>query len=77
LKHKGSLTLQIQNPFGYTRNSSTTNSPNLYSSGWFQRESKVFLLTFSYRFNNYKVQQNKRQQDENNNNDIEMNGGAY
>jgi len=77
LKHKGSLTLQIQNPLGYTRNSSTTNSPNLYSSGWFQRESKVFLLTFSYRFNNYKVQQNKRQQDENNNNDIEMNGGAY
>jgi outer membrane receptor protein involved in Fe transport len=75
LKHKGSLTLNIQNPFGITRMSSTTVSDNLYSSGYFQRESKVFMLTFSYRINNYKVQQNKRPQDDSNGGEQDMNGG--
>ena len=74
LKHKGTLTLNIQNPFGITRYSSTSQSNNLSSSGYFQRESKVFMLTFSYRFNNYKVQQNKRSQDDTNGGDQEMNG---
>jgi outer membrane receptor protein involved in Fe transport len=65
LKRKGSLTLQIQNPFGYSRFASTTNTPNLYSYNWFQRESKVFMFTFNYRINNYKAQKAKTQQDDN------------
>jgi hypothetical protein len=75
LKHKGSLTLNIQNPFGITRMSSTTVSNNLNSSGYFQRESKVFMLTFSYRFNNYKAQPKKQTQDDMNNGDSEMGPG--
>jgi outer membrane receptor protein involved in Fe transport len=67
LKHKGSLTLQIQNPFGRSRITSTTSTSNLYSFGWFQRETKVYMLTFSYRINNYKVQKTKNQQEENGN----------
>ena len=76
LKRKGSLTLNIQNPFGITRMESMTNSPDFYSKGWNQRESKVFILTFSYRFNNFKVQPNKHtQEDTNGNGEMDMNGG--
>jgi outer membrane receptor protein involved in Fe transport len=77
LKHKGSLTLMAQNPIGYTRVISTTYGDNTTSYGWFQRESKVYLLTFSYRFNNYKVQPNKHPQEDNNNNDMDINGIGY
>jgi outer membrane receptor protein involved in Fe transport len=75
LKRKGSLTIQIQNPVGLTRSTSTTSSKNLYSYNWFQRESKVFMFTFSYRINNYKVQKTKSQQDDNGNgSDMDMMG---
>ncbi len=77
LKRKGSLTLMAQNPIGHTRVISTTYGNNTTSYSWLQRESQVFMFTFSYRFNNYKAQKTKQQQDDNNNNqDMDMNGGG-
>lgn len=74
-KHKGSLTLQAQNPIGYTRvQSITIGGNNVTTTGWMQRESPVFMLTFSYRMNNYKVQQNKKPTDDSNDKDQDMNG---
>jgi outer membrane receptor protein involved in Fe transport len=78
MKQKGSITLQIQNPIGHTRYSSTTNSRGLYSDGWFQRESKVFMLTLSFKINNYKAKPTKQQTQEemNNGNDSELGTGG-
>ena len=46
-----------------------------YKYSNFQRESEVFLLTFSYRINNYKAKQNNRQnQDDTNNNSEDIEG---
>jgi outer membrane receptor protein involved in Fe transport len=74
-KRKGSLTVQIQNPVGKTKFISTTKGTNLYSYNWFQRELRVFMFTFSYRINNYKVQKTKTQDDNNAAPDTEMMGG--
>ena len=65
LKRKASLTMQVQNLIGFTRVTSTSYSNSQTTMNWFQRESKVFLFTFSYRINNYKVQKAKTQQDDN------------
>jgi outer membrane receptor protein involved in Fe transport len=74
-KRKGSLTLQMQNPIGRTRMTNTTRTNNIYSHGWFERESQVYMLTFSYRINNYKVQQAKKIQDDSNgSSEMDMNG---
>jgi hypothetical protein len=67
LKRKATLTLMAQNPIGRTRVVSTTYGNNTTSYGWFQRESQVFMVTFSYRFNNYKAQPKKQTQDDMNN----------
>ncbi len=79
LKHKGSLTLNIQNPIGITRYNSTSSSILNYSTGYFQRESHVYMLTFSYKINNYKTKQFKQTGPEDtnnsNNSDADMNGG--
>ena len=60
LNRKASLTLQMQNLIGHTIYNNTTESANLYKYSSFQRESQVFILTFSYRINNYKVAQTER-----------------
>jgi len=66
-KQKGSITLQIRDLVGYTNFITTTESTHQYKYSNFQRESQVFMLTFSYRINNFKVKQsNKQNQDENN-----------
>ena len=69
LNRKASLTLQMQNLFGHTIYCNTTESANQYKYSSFQRESQVFLLTFSYRINNYRVAQTERRgQEESNGN---------
>ena len=73
-KHKASLTLTSQNPIGYTRVVSTSYGNNMVTTGWMQRESQIYMLTFSYRLNNYKVQQNKKPTDDSNGGDQDMNG---
>ncbi len=75
LKRKATLTLMAQNPIGITRVVSTTYGTNTTTYGWMQRESQVFILTFSYRFNNYKAQPKKQTQDDMNNGDNEMGPG--
>ena len=69
LNRKASLTLQMRNLIGNTIMTSTTDSPHQYKNSTMQRESQVFMLTFSYRINNYKAVQNRRQnQDDSNGN---------
>ena len=69
LNRKASLTLQMQNLFGHTIFYNTTESAYQYKYSSFQRESQVFLLTFSYRINNYRVAQTERRgQEESNGN---------
>lgn len=60
LKRKGNLTLQVRNLFGPTDFINTTQSRYQYKYNSFQREPQVFLLTFNYSFNNYKVRQSNR-----------------
>ena len=73
LKGKGNLTLQARDLIGSTNYISTTESAHQYKYSSFQRESQVFMLTFSYHINNYKVKQkNKQNQDDSNNNEQEM-----
>ncbi len=76
-KQKGSLTLQVRDLVGHTNYITTTESPHQYKYSNFQRESQVFLLTFSYRINNYKVKQNKKQNQDTNsdNNEEDMEQG--
>ena len=61
LNRKASLTLQMRNLVGNTIMSSTTQSPHQYKYNTIQRESQVFMLTFSYRINNYRAKQSNRQ----------------
>ncbi len=73
LKNKGSLTLQARDLPGSANYISTTESAHQYQYNRSQRESQVFLLTFSYHINNYKAKQNNRQnQDDLNNNEQDM-----
>jgi len=76
-KQKGSLTLQLRDLVGTTNFINTTYSDHQYSYSRFQRESKVVMLTFGYRINNYKVKQNNRQNpdDTSGNGDQDMNQG--
>lgn len=71
LKQKCSLTLQVRDLFGKPSFVSTTESTNQHKYSKFQRESKIVLLTFSYRFNNYRVK--KGQEDTENNEEQDMN----
>ena len=68
-KQKGSLTLQVRDLVGHTNYISTVESNHQYKYSNFQRESQVFLLTFSYRINNYKAKQNNKQNQDNPNTD--------
>ncbi len=57
-KEKASLTLQARDVFGDPHTITTTESAHQYKYSDFHRESPVFMLTFSYRINNYKAKQN-------------------
>jgi len=73
LKNKGSLTLQARDPVGKTIYTTTTQSAHQYKYSSFERESQVFMLTFIYRINNYRVSKNNKQnQDESDNNEQDM-----
>lgn len=75
LNRKGSLTIQIQNLIGNPKMKSTTIAENMFSSGWSKREPWVVMATFSYRINNYKVQQNKQKPQEDMNSGMDDMGG--
>jgi outer membrane receptor protein involved in Fe transport len=73
LKDKGSLTLQARDLIGSSPYINTTQSAHQYQYNSFQRESQVFMLSFSYHINNYKAKQSSRQnQDDTNNNEQDM-----
>jgi outer membrane receptor protein involved in Fe transport len=61
LKSRGSLTLQVRNLLGPTDLVTITKSAHQYKYSTFQLESQVFLLTFSYRINNYGAKQSNNQ----------------
>ena len=75
-KEKASLTLQARDLFGDPHTITTAQSAHQYKYSDFHRESPVFMLTFSYRINNYKVKQNskKNEGDTMNEQDIEGQG---
>ena len=77
LKDKASLTLQARNPIGVTSTITTTESAHQYKYSDFQRESQVFLLTFSYRINNYKAKQNKRNESDSSVNEEDIEGQGF
>jgi len=77
LKDKGSLTLQARNPIGVTSTITTTESAHQYKYSDFQRESQVFLLTFSYRINNYRAKQNKRNENDSSINEEDIEGQGF
>ena len=68
LKRKGSLTLNVRGLFGQEKYSSTSFSNNTIFYNSNKREVRVYLLTFTYRINNYKVRQNKQSSDDTNTN---------
>jgi len=77
LKDEASLTLQARNPIGVTSTITTTESAHQYKYSDFQRESQVFLLTFSYRINNYKAKQNKRNESDSSVNEEDIEGQVF
>jgi len=77
-KDKASLILQARNPIGVTSTITTTESAHQYKYSDFQRESQVFLLTFSYRINNYRAKQNnKRNENDSTINEEDVEGQGF
>lgn len=54
-KKKLSATLSLQDAFGTARNEGTSSGSNFKSTYRFKREPRVFMLTLSYKINNYKM----------------------
>jgi len=79
LKNKASLTLTARNPIGNTEMNSMSQSANQIRYSSFKRESQVFMLTFSYRINNYRAKQSSRQNgdDSNGNKEQDIEGGGF
>ena len=77
LKDKASLTLQARNLIGVTHTITTTESAHQFKYSDFQRESQVFLLTFSYRINNYKAKLNKRNESDSSVNEEDIEGQGF
>ena len=79
LKNKASLNLTARNIVGNTIMTSTTISENQYRTGSFKREAQVLMLTFSYRINNYKTRQSRRQNgdDSGGNRESDIEGGGF
>lgn len=79
LKRKGSLTLQVRGLLGQEKYSNTISTPLGYTYNYNKRETRVVMLTFNYRINNYKAQQNKRNAEDTNpgnGGEVDMNGGG-
>ena len=51
--------LQARNMFGHTIYDNTTESAHQFKYSSLEREAHVVMLTFSYRFNNYKVKEDE------------------
>jgi outer membrane receptor protein involved in Fe transport len=67
LKRKASLTLNYRDFIGSPSMENKTETINFYSFNRSKRETNVLTVTFTYRINNYKSQQNKRNSEEMNN----------
>ena len=59
LNRRASLMLQGRNMFGHTIYDNTTESAHQFKYSSLEREAHIVMLTFSYRFNNYKVKENE------------------
>ena len=59
-----SLTLQVRDVLGTAKHEFTSNTPDLYSYQYFNRESPVVMLNIKFNFNNYK-QKNRAEQPDN------------
>ncbi len=79
LKNKASLSLTVRNPIGNTEMNSMSQSANQTRYGSFKRESQVFMLSFSYRINNYKAKQSTRQNGDESggNKEQDVEGGGF
>ena len=67
LNRRASLMLQARNMFGHTIYDNTTESVHQFKYSSLEREAHVVMLTFSYRFNNYKVKENERKNEDDSN----------
>ena len=77
-KQKGNLILQVRDLFGQTNFINTTESPHQSLYNKFQRESRVVMLTFNYRINNYRSKQSSRRNpDDTNNNEQDVNEQGF
>jgi len=62
---KLSIVLKAQDPFAISKHCSTNYGTNYLITNDFRREQRVYMLTLSYKINNYKTE--KRERDENGN----------
>jgi hypothetical protein len=60
---KLSVVLKAQDPFAISKHESTSYGTNYNITNDFRREQQVYMLTLSYKINNYKTE--KRERDEN------------
>ena len=74
MKKKLTATLSVRDLFGTAKREGTSTGENFTSNFKFQREPRVFMLTLSYKINNYKMD-NSNQSDTN---EVEFdNGGGF
>jgi outer membrane receptor protein involved in Fe transport len=64
LQKKLSVVLKVQDPLQTAKFATTTEGTNFYTSDLFYREAPVFMLSLSYKINNYK--QDKKRPDDGN-----------
>ena len=75
LKKKASLTLQLRDFIGDMKNSMTVKTSTFDSYNVTKRESKVIILTFTYRINNYKAEKRPAPEMNNDSGGNDMGGG--
>ena len=71
MKKKLTATLSIRDLFGTAKYQGTSTGPNFTSSYKFQREPRIFMLTLSYKINNYKMDKTEQS----GTNEVEFNNG--
>ena len=74
-KKKTSLTLQLRDFIGDMRTRMTVNTPTFNSYSLMKRESRVIMLTFTYRINNYKAEKRPAPEMNNDSGVNDMGGG--
>lgn len=75
MKKKLTATLSVRDLFGTAKREGTSTGPNFNSSFKFQREPRIFMLTLSYKINNYKM--DKTNQSDTNEVEYDNGGGDF